>query len=195
MKILVLGIGNILFGDEGIGVHLANFIDEKYDFKGPHQVDIIDGGTLAQRLIPIITEYDKVFVFDCVDVDEANIGDVYFFDFRDVPECVTWQGSAHEVEMLQTLQMIDMMGDLPETKIIGVVPYVIGEDTTFSITPEVQKAAKLMERILITELNKLGVEPVIKNDKVKLTEIAKESYKRGVPEESLCGLEVNRIEN
>ena len=82
MKILILGIGNILFGDEGIGVHLANFIDEKYEFKGDHQVDIIDGGTLAQRLIPIITDYDKVFVFDCVDVDEANIGDVYFFDFR-----------------------------------------------------------------------------------------------------------------
>jgi hydrogenase maturation protease len=195
MKILVLGIGNILFGDEGIGVHLANFIDEKYDFIGPHQVDIIDGGTLAQRLIPIITDYDKVFIFDCVDVDEANIGDVYFFDFRDVPECVSWQGSAHEVEMLQTLQMIEMMGDLPETKIIGVVPYVIGEDTTFSITPEVQKAAELMERILITELKKLGVEPVIKNDKITLTEVAKDSYKRGVPEESLRGLEVNRIEN
>ncbi|GAB6044474.1 hydrogenase biosynthesis protein HydD [Caminibacter profundus] len=189
MKILVLGIGNILFGDEGIGVHLANFIDEKYEFKGPHQVDIIDGGTLAQRLIPIITEYDKVFIFDCVDVDEANIGDVYFFDFRDVPECVTWQGSAHEVEMLQTLQMIEMMGDLPETKIIGVVPYVIGENTTFSITDEVCKAAKLMEKILITELKKLGVEPLIKNENVKLTEIAKDSYKRGVPTESLRGYE------
>ena len=190
MKILILGIGNILFGDEGIGVHLANYIDEKYDFKGPNEVDIIDGGTLAQRLIPIITEYDKVFVFDCVDVDEANIGDVYFFDFREVPECVSWQGSAHEVEMLQTLQMIDMMGDLPETKIIGVVPYVIGEDTTFSITPEVQKAAELMEKILITEFKKVGVEPVVKNDSVTLTQIAKESYKRGVPEESLRGFEI-----
>ncbi len=190
MKILILGIGNILFGDEGIGVHLANYIDEKYEFKGPHQVDVIDGGTLAQRLIPIITEYDKVFIFDCVDVDDANIGDVYFFDFRDVPECVSWQGSAHEVEMLQTLQMIEMMGDLPETKIIGVVPYVIGEDTTFSITEEVQKAAKLMEKILITKLKELGVNPVVKNDKVELTQIAKESYKRGVPIESLRGLEV-----
>jgi hydrogenase maturation protease len=192
MKILVLGIGNILFGDEGIGVHLANYVDEKYDFKGPHQVDVIDGGTLAQRLIPIITDYDKVFIFDCVDVDDAKIGDVYFFDFREVPECVSWQGSAHEVEMLQTLQMIEMMGDLPETKIIGVVPYVIGEDTTFSITTEVQKAAELMEKILITELKKLGVEPVVKNSNVKLTQIAKESYKRGVPEESLRGLEVSK---
>jgi len=189
MKILVLGIGNILFGDEGIGVHMINYLDEKYEFSGPHQVDLIDGGTLAQRLIPIIVEYDKVFIFDCVDVDDGKIGDVYFFDFLDVPECITWQGSAHEVEMLQTLEMIHMMGDLPETKIIGVVPYVIGEDTTFTITPEVQKAAKLMERILINELEKLGVKVKVKNPDVDLQEIAKISYKRGVPEESLRGYE------
>jgi len=187
MKILILGIGNILFGDEGIGVHLVNYLDEKYNFKGEHQVDLIDGGTLAQRLIPIIVEYDKVFVFDTVDVDEPNIGDVYFFNFLDVPDCVHWQGSAHEVEMLQTLEMIHMMGDLPDTKIIGVVPYVIGEDTTFTITEPVLKAAKLMENILISELKKLGVEVEIKNPNVSLQEIARESYKRGVPIESLKG--------
>jgi len=179
MKILILGIGNILFGDEGIGVHLANYIDEKYEFKN-HQVDIVDGGTLAQRLVPIIVEYDKVFIFDCVDVDEAEIGDVYFFDFREVPECVSWQGSAHEVEMLQTLQMIEMMGDLPETKIIGVVPYVIGEDTTFNITEPVKKAAKLMEKVLIDNLKKLGVEVNIKNNNITLDEVKDISYKRGV---------------
>jgi hydrogenase maturation protease len=190
MKILVLGIGNILFGDEGIGVHLVHYLQEKYEFEGPHQVDFVDGGTLAQRLIPIIVEYDKVFIFDTVDVDEAEIGDVYFFDFLDVPECVSWQGSAHEVEMLQTLEMIHMMGDLPETKIIGVVPYVIGEDTTFTITEPVLKAAKLMERILIKELEKLGVKAKIKNPDVDLQEIARTSYKRGVPLESLRGLEL-----
>ncbi len=190
MKILVLGIGNILFGDEGIGVHLVNYLDEKYNFKGEHQVDLVDGGTLAQRLIPIIVEYDRVFVFDTVDVDEPNIGDVYFFNFLDVPDCVHWQGSAHEVEMLQTLEMIHMMGDLPDTKIIGVVPYVIGEDTTFTITEPVLKAAKLMEKILIDELKKLGVEIELKNPDVSLQEIARESYKRGVPVESLRGCEI-----
>jgi len=180
MKILVLGIGNILFGDEGIGVHLTNYIDEKYEFKN-HQVDLVDGGTLAQRLIPIITDdYDKVFIFDCVDVDEAEIGDIYFFDFREVPECVSWQGSAHEVEMLQTLQMIEMMGDLPETKIIGVVPYVIGENTTFHITEPVLKAAKTMEKVLIDNLQKLGVETKIKNPNITLEDVKNLSYKRGV---------------
>jgi len=54
LKILILGIGNILFGDEGIGPHLANFIEEKYTFKSTeHIINIVDGGTLAQRLIPI----------------------------------------------------------------------------------------------------------------------------------------------
>ncbi len=192
MKILVLGIGNILFGDEGVGVHLVNYLDEKYEFKG-HQVDLIDGGTLAQRLIPIIVEYDKVFIFDTVDVDEGEIGDVYFFDFLDVPECVSWQGSAHEVEMLQTLEMIHMMGDLPETKIIGVVPYVIGEDTTFTLTEPVKKASKLMEKILINELSKLGVECKIKNPNVDIQEIARISYKRGVPKESLRGFEAGDV--
>ncbi len=190
MKILVLGIGNILFGDEGIGVHMINYLDEKYEFKGEHQVDLIDGGTLAQRLIPIIVEYDKVFVFDTVDVDEPNIGDVYFFNFLDVPECVHWQGSAHEVEMLQTLEMIHMMGDLPDTKIIGVVPYVIGEDTTFTITEPVLKASELMEKILINELKKLNVEIEVKNPNASLQDIARESYKRGVPFESLRGCEI-----
>ena len=185
MKILILGIGNILFGDEGIGVHLIHYLKRKYEFLGPHRVDLIDGGTLAQRLIPIIVEYDKVFIFDTVDVDDANIGDVYFFDFLDVPECVSWQGSAHEVEMLQTLEMIHMMGDLPETKIIGVVPYVIGEDTTFTITEPVLKAAKLMEKILIDELKKLGVEVKIKDPNVNLQEVARESYKLEVPKEAL----------
>ncbi|WP_457562990.1 hydrogenase maturation protease, partial [Caminibacter pacificus] len=126
---------------------------------------------------------------DTVDVDEGEIGDVYFFDFLEVPECISWQGSAHEVEMLQTLEMIHLMGDLPETKIIGVVPYVIGEDTTFTITEPVKKAAKLMEKILIDELKKLGVEVEVKNPDVDLQEIARISYKKGVPEEALRGYE------
>ncbi len=190
MKILVLGIGNILFGDEGIGVHLTNYLNEKYNFKGEHQVDFVDGGTLAQRLIPIIVEYDKVFVFDTVDVDNGKIGDVYFFNFLKVPECVSWHGSAHEVEMLETLEMIYIMGDLPDTNIIGVVPYVIGENTTFTITEPIKKAAKLMEKILMTELEKLGISANIKNPKADLQKIARLSYKLGVPEESLRGLEI-----
>ncbi len=180
MKILILGIGNVLFGDEGIGVHLANYMDEKYDFNSLNStVDVIDGGTLAQRLIPIITDYDRVLLIDCVNVINGNIGDVYSFDFDAVPDCITWQGSAHEVEMLQTLQMIDMMEDLPPTKILGVIPYVIGEDSTFTITNEVLNASATMEQSIIDYLKELGVNSKIKNSNILLQDVARKSYLRG----------------
>jgi len=180
LKILILGIGNILFGDEGVGPHLANLIEEKYSFySNNHTVDIIDGGTLAQRLIPIITDYDSVVIIDCVKVDDGEIGDVYSFLFSDMPEYVTWDGSAHEVEMLQTLQMIEMMGDLPPVKIVGVIPYVIGENSTFTMTDEVLKATVLMEKIIIDYLKSLDIEISIKKDLV-ITDVSSSTYTKGV---------------
>jgi len=180
LKILILGIGNILFGDEGIGPHLSNLIEEKYSFiSSEHTIDIIDGGTLAQRLIPIITEYDRVIIIDCVKVDDGNIGDVYSFEFSDMPEYITWDGSAHEVEMLQTLQMIEMMGDLPPVKIVGVIPYVIGEDSTFSMTDEVVKSSLTMERVIIDYLKSLNIEIAIKKD-LWITDVTASTYTKGI---------------
>ena len=180
MKILILGIGNVLFGDEGIGVHLANYLDEKYNFiSDEHTVSVVDGGTLAQILIPIITDYDRVILIDCVNVVDGDIGDVYSFDFDAVPDFITWEGSAHEVEMLQTLQMIDMLGDLPPVKIVGVIPYVIGEDTTFTITDEVLNASKTMEDSIVKYLKELDVEVSVKNNDAVLQDVARVSYLRG----------------
>lgn len=179
MKILILGIGNILFGDEGVGPHLANLIDEKYSFESEeHSVDIIDGGTLANRLIPIITGYDNVLIIDCVNVADGDIGDVYNFNFNDVPDFITWEGSAHEVEMLQTLQMIEMLGDLPPTKIVGVIPYVIGENSTFSMTPQVLKASLVMEATIIKYIESFGVKTAIKKE-TTIEEVSKFTYLKG----------------
>lgn len=157
MKILVLGIGNLLFGDEGIGVHFINYMGEKYRFESEHQLDLVDGGTLAQRLIPIIVEYDKLIIIDTINAPGVKAGEVYFFDFDVVPDAVDWQGSAHEVEMLQTLTMMDLVGDRPHTMIMGVVPTVI-EATEFSLSKGVADAVPLMEKTLVNYLNTLGIE-------------------------------------
>ena len=81
--------------------------------------------------------------------------------------------------MLQTLKMIEMFGDLPPVKIIGVVPYVIGEDSTFSLTKEVIDASKAMEKAVVEHLSKLGVETKQIADP-DLQEVAKETYIREV---------------
>ena len=156
MKVLIFGIGNVMFSDEGVGVHLCRLVEQKYRFSSPeHTITFVDGGTLAQRLIPIIAEYEYLIVLDCVDAHDGEIGDVYFFDFENVPNTITWQGSAHEVEMLQTLTMMDMVGDRPPTKVVGIIPEVV-DDTTLELTPAVLKGSSVMESVLLKHLVELG---------------------------------------
>lgn len=175
MKVLLLGIGNLLFGDEGIGVHFINYIGEKYEFEGEPDIDIVDGGTLAQRLIPIIVEYDQVIIIDTINAPGVKAGEVYFFDFDAVPDAVDWQGSAHEVEMLQTLNMMDLAGDRPPTMIMGVVPTVI-EATEFSLSEGVAAAVPLMEKTLLDYLQTIGIEAQQKSD-VDIQQILPNSFK------------------
>lgn len=178
MKILVLGIGNILFADEGIGVHITNLLERKYDFDTQeHELVFMDGGTLAQHLIPHVVEHDFVIMVDCVDADDANVEDVFFFDFAHVPESVTWQGSAHEVEMLQTLTMMDMEGDLPPTKVVGVVPANI--DTTFDLSDAIKRAAPLMERVILNFLEKeFGITHTCKHENLDVQYVSYNHFRR-----------------
>ncbi len=179
MNILILGIGNILFQDEGIGAHFVHYMDEKYEYVSPnHTVTLVDGGTLAQRLIPLIVKYDKLFVVDCVDALNSKAGDVYFFDFLKAPGEVDWQGSAHEVEMLQTLNMIHMNGDLPQTDVLGVITKRIDDDTTFELSKEIISATSTMEHTIVKELEKLGIEVKIRDKKTTIEQIAQISFKR-----------------
>ena len=175
MKILLLGIGNLLFGDEGTGVHFINYIRHKYDFEGEHQLDILDGGTLAQRLIPIIVEYDQLIIVDTINALGVKAGELYFFDFEAIPDAVDWQGSAHEVEMLQTLNMMDMVGDRPKTMIMGIVPTVI-ETTEFSLSEEVADAIPLMEETLLTYLKTLDTKALRRSD-IRIHSILPHSFR------------------
>lgn len=156
MKVLVLGIGNVMFGDEGVGVHIVNALSRSFKFSSlKHSVDFVDGGTLAIALTPIIANYDYLIVVDCISADDANVGDVYFFDIDNMPKKVRWDGSAHEVEMLQTLELMALNGDRPSGKILGIIPSRI-EPTTFELSDEVQKGALIAEKTILSHLGELG---------------------------------------
>lgn len=145
-----------MYADEGIGVHFINFISKNYSFASDtNTIEFLDGGTMAAHLIPIIAEFDYLILVDCIDADDANIGDVYFFDYEDMPKSVNWSGSAHEVEMLETLQMMDLVGDRPQTKIIGIIPKRI-KPMEFSISQNCKNSLPLMEKILLKELKNLN---------------------------------------
>ena len=177
MKILILGIGNILFGDEGIGVHLSNLLKVNYKFNSSkHSLEIIDGGTLALKLIPLITSYDYVILLDCINAESSKIGDVFFFDFKNIPDNINYQGTAHEVEMLQTLKMIEVFGDLPTIKIIATIPEIINDDTMFELSAKIQDSALIMRDIALKHLRELGF-VIDEIDNKSIQEIANYSFK------------------
>ena len=194
MRVLVLGIGNVMFGDEGVGVHFVKMMERNYKFSPKpsakfdsilnlndkfdasnlsgdmarrgdpkfNNVDganlelrFIDGGTLAMALTPVIAWADVLIVADCISAEAGETGNVYFFGYEQMPPAVSWNGSAHEVEMLETLRLMELAGDLPRTKILGIVPKRI-EPMSFELSAQAQEGAKLMEKTLLNELSRLG---------------------------------------
>ena len=119
------------------------------------QIRFIDGGTLASFLMPTMAEFDEILLVDCIDADGAKGGEVYFFDYDAMPKQISWSGSAHEVEMLQTLQMMDLCGDLPHVKILAVVPQRI-EEASFKLSSVILKSSKTMEKTALKYLSDLG---------------------------------------
>ena len=118
-------------------------------------IRFIDGGTLASFLMPTMAEFDEILLVDCIDADGAKGGEVYFFDYDAMPKQISWSGSAHEVEMLQTLQMMDLCGDLPHVKILAVVPRRI-EEASFKLSSVILESSKIMEKTALKYLSDLG---------------------------------------
>ena len=135
----------------------ANLIAENSAAPGrsADQVRFIDGGTLASFLMPTMAEFDEILLVDCIDADGAKGGEVYFFDYDAMPKQISWSGSAHEVEMLQTLQMMDLCGDLPHVKILAVVPQRI-EEASFKLSSVILESSKIMEKTALKYLSDLG---------------------------------------
>ena len=92
-----------------------------------------------------------------------------------MPKKIHWSGSAHEVEMLQTLQYIELLGDLPQTQILACIPKRI-EEMSFELSDEIVKAAKIMVKILLDFLSKEGFS-YEKIADYSLRELAQNSYK------------------
>ncbi|MBE9511822.1 MAG: hydrogenase maturation protease, partial [Bacteroidetes bacterium] len=66
--ITILGLGNILMQDEGIGVHIANLLDKTYRFEP--EIRIIDGGTTGTDLLPYFEDSNKVLIIDAVNFEK-----------------------------------------------------------------------------------------------------------------------------
>ena len=119
-RILVLGVGNVLFTDEGIGVRAVDEIERLYDVSD--NVTLMDGGTLGTRLMDPILNCEHLIVIDAV-LGDGPAGSVYRLTGEDLRKSLAFKDSMHQTDLVDTLIMCEIVGNRPEAIVIGMEPH------------------------------------------------------------------------
>ncbi len=128
-KIVIIGIGNLLLKDEGIGIHVINEL-EKY--KLPSNVEIYDGGTGGFKLIDLMHGAKRVIFIDAVETGKAP-GTITTFKSEDVRSMYPKKKySLHNTDLLEVIKMVELLEHPPEIEIMGIQPKTINYGTTLS---------------------------------------------------------------
>lgn len=115
--ILVLGVGNLLLGDEGVGIHVIQEFEKK---SLPSETLLVDGGTGGYELIRFFKGMKKVIIVDAIKADE-KAGTVIRFTLEDITPYRDRPLSVHQNGLLELLQKVKDMGETPEIILYGIV--------------------------------------------------------------------------
>lgn len=153
-ELVILGVGNLLLQDEGSGIHVLREIEAHYAFEG--DVRLVDGGTGGLGLLPWIQGAENLIVLDAVQADHPP-GSVFRFTPADIL-CETSPGlSSHELDLAGVLKLAEALGQTPSSVVLfGVQP----EETSscgLELTPSVQAAVPVLVRLVLRELDRLGI--------------------------------------
>ena len=154
-KLLVLGVGNTIMMDEGIGVHAIYELLKEKDKFDEALVDFIDGGTFTQDIFYLFEEYEKLLVLDVVRAGHPP-GTIYSLDEDDLVQNEKQVLSLHDVDLLDSLNMAEMRGHRPTLKIVGIEPEKINWGTELTPTlakafPDFVKTARKHIEVLLAE--------------------------------------------
>lgn len=154
LPITVLGVGNILLSDEGIGVHIVNQLKEDYVCNPP--INIIDGGTMGMELLTYMRGMTKLILVDAINGGEAP-GTVYNFKHEEMTEYFSEPISVHEVGMQDILRIRALQEDpLEDARVIGVEPFSL--DLGLEPSEVVQEKIPIILGHLVDVLKEWGVE-------------------------------------
>lgn len=132
MKTLILGVGNLLLRDEGVGIHAIHALEKE---NLPSGVDLLDGGTGGFHLISWLEEYERIIMIDAT-LDDNPPGTIRVIRPRyasDFPPLM----SAHEIGLRDMLEVMQLTGTMPEVHLIVVSAADISE-VGMDLSPELE---------------------------------------------------------
>ncbi len=153
-RVLVLGLGNTLMQDEGVGVKVLEHLDAEYTW--PENVTLLDGGVMGLELLPYMESADAVLLLDAVRTG-APPGTVVRLEGAEIPAVVALKISMHQVGLQETLAMCQFRGTTPERLVLlGVVPATLEMGLTLS--PKVAAEVRPLVEAAVRELAFWGIE-------------------------------------
>ena len=158
-RITLLGLGNILLQDEGIGVHVVQAIKDRYSLSP--DVELVDGGTMGLDLLPIFQDSRKVLIIDAVDFGKPP-GHVGTIEGKNIPSVLSAKLSVHHIGLSDVLFASTLMNDIPpEVCLIGIQPKNL--DVGLDMTPEVRENFDTLVSMAIKKLADWNVECVLQS--------------------------------
>jgi len=150
---MILGVGCILYTDEGFGIRVMEKMDSLYQF--PDNVSLVDGGVLGLNLLGIISEADHLIVIDVIR-NHGKPGDLYRLEGAAIPARVRAKNSLHQVDLLEALTMCQALEKVPETVIVGVEPADI-ETLSIELTETTRNKIDPVIEMVLAEIDRLGI--------------------------------------
>ncbi len=152
MSTLILGIGNVLLTDEGVGVRALNELQRRYTFSD--DVELLDGGTSGIELLRHIQDHDNLIIIDCMTYDKPP-GTVYRVENDDVPAVFRTRISPHQLGLSDLLASAMLTGKTPENMVLfGVEPESV--DIGLELTETVEKVLPKLIKAVVGEVSKIG---------------------------------------
>ncbi|MFA5081001.1 MAG: HyaD/HybD family hydrogenase maturation endopeptidase [Hydrogenophilaceae bacterium] len=153
MRIVVLGVGNILLTDEGIGVRAIEELGRRYQL--PPEVELIDGGTSAMELLDDLANCDLLIIADCVRAGKTP-GDLLRLKDEEIPALFRTKLSPHQVGLPDVLATLVITHEAPtHTVLFGVEPESLA--TSMSLTPVVAATLPHLVDAIAQEISAAGV--------------------------------------
>lgn len=168
-KIALIGIGNIMFHDEGLGAYLVKYIEENYDVHP--KLTIVEGGTLGFTLMTYYQEYDKVIIVGT----GSKVGPVGTISSENAEQVMANESAtrktANEVEITMMIEICSFHEEMGEVQLITMVPHDI-IDVKNAMTPEALVCMPKLVEATLDELKNSGIMLTRKNsDEVNFTSI------------------------
>lgn len=158
MRVVILGIGNILLSDEGVGVRAVERLEADYDL--PAGVRALDGGCSAMEMLEDLENLDGLIVVDAVYAHQAP-GELVHLEGEQVSSFFRSRMSPHQVGLSDVLAALELTERAPKQRvIIGIKPVSMG--LSMDLTPTV--AARLPEMIarVVATLEGWGLRPALR---------------------------------